>query len=413
MTPGFEFQHSGEILWCHVRGRLQQILQFDEEWVVDTPRSETLWSETCQQNDITRGSAAALKKGRATSGPIGFTWWGWHLPQHVDLLAVNPAGTYRLRCSTVLGRPRPDAGEQLWRLLAGLRHFVPAGALVVDGDGLLRLVFSIAMDRSMAEEISQFTAGILHRHAAWAGYLAAMFKQVGLLDALPQPHPERGERTDPVELVAMLFTAGPQAVPSASGRPQSPEGACLSAMFAEGLPSAVANEIGWHYRASLDEYFDPRETVFSREAVGVPYDYFLYQVVENTSASAEDPELEAPPVFKNDPYLLLQMQMTSAIPESHISEVSALHEANARLWGAWSTGTANVLGSFVVNQDQDGFYVVGPSTIWPAASFAFAAQAQSAATVLSHLFSHLADQALNARLAEPSQDSAAPAESWE
>lgn len=125
MTPGFKFQQSGEILWCHVRGRLQQILQFDEEWVIDTPRSETLWSETCQQNDIARGSAAALKTVRATSGLIGFTWWGWYLPQHVDLLAVDPAGMYRLRCSTVLGRPRPDAGEQLWLLLDGFRACVP------------------------------------------------------------------------------------------------------------------------------------------------------------------------------------------------------------------------------------------------------------------------------------------------
>ncbi len=34
-TPEFEFQHRGEILWCHVRSRLQQILQFDEEWIID------------------------------------------------------------------------------------------------------------------------------------------------------------------------------------------------------------------------------------------------------------------------------------------------------------------------------------------------------------------------------------------
>jgi hypothetical protein len=390
MSPGFEFQNAGETLWCHIRGRLQDILQFDEEWIVDTPRSETLWAETCQQNDIVRSAAAAQKTTRAPSGTIGFSWWAWFLPQHVDLVPTASDGVWRLRARTTLGKIEPSVRSEMLPLLDGFHTLLPGGALVIDEAGNLQMVFAIGLDRSMAEEISQFTAGILHRQVAYGGYLALRLESAGMLTRQPMPHPVMGVREDADEFVATLFAVGPTPAPSQSGRPASPEGASLAAVFDPNLPAQVAQETGWSLRGDL---CGPGETLLTNQAGGDVATYFAYKPVEeSTSAGLTD--------LRNDPYLSVRMQIaTTGNPVVHASEVAALEEANERLWAAWESGAANVLGGFAVVEGPQGFYVSGPRVLWPAASFEGPARQQGAATVLSHLFSHLGDQALNARTA--------------
>jgi len=402
MTPGFEFQHSGEIIWCHVRSRLQEILQFDEEWVVDTPRSETLWAETCQQNDIARGSAADLKTARAASGPIGFTWWGWLLPQHVEIVPTSQEGIWRLRSSVTLGRVAQGALDDAVTAAHACQSFVLGGALIVGDDDVLRMVFSLGLDASMAEEMSQFAAGLLHRQVAYSGYVADILAGAGVISLTPEHHPTSGPREVPDEFVRILFEgAMPSAPPTLdSGRPTSPEGLCLTRVFSQALPSLVEAAIGWRHRPGIGE---GAEVVFSNDAVDDPYTYFAFLPIEITN--------DRPPLgghvfpFKNDPHLRLRMQIADVETAHYSTRLEALLEANRRLWLAWSNASANIMGCFTPVESPAGFYPGQTFVLWPAASLPHVPSwwkrrrgpqdLAACAETIAHLWMHVGDQTRN------------------
>jgi hypothetical protein len=395
MTSGFEFQHAGEILWCHIRQRLQQILQFDEEWIIDTPRSETLWSETCQQNDIPRAVGANGKTARATEGPIGFTWWGWVLPQYVELAPTPEDGIWRLRASVEMGLVKPGSRDDVLDLAYVCQSFALGGALVLGDDDVLRMVFSIALDKSMAEEIAQFSAGLLHRQVAYAGCLATLFARADMISLVSNDHPIMGLRENPDEFVLNLFEGMPSARAILNtGHPAGPEGLCLTRAFSPELPALVEEAISWRYRPAIGE---AGEAVFSNDAAEDPYTYFAYLPVENTQDLGKALTGDNFP-FKTDPYLRIRMQIADSEPEQYATELDALSAANLSLWVTWLNASANILGCFCPQQSLTGFYIGQTFVLWPAAALPGPRDVTAWAETLSHLRTHVGDQSLNARL---------------
>jgi hypothetical protein len=394
MSPGFEFQNTGEILWCHIRGRLQQILQFDEEWIVDTPRSETLWAETCQQNDITRAAAACHKTARAASGPIGFTWWGWLLPQRVDLVPTPRDGVWRLRACVELGQIAQGERDRVISLAHGFQSFAVGGVLVLGDDDILRMVFSIALDGSMAEEVSQFAAGLLHRQVAYAGYIAGTLGGVGLLSVTPEHHPAEGPREVPDEFIQILFENAQVAVPPAhsENHPSCPEGMDLARAFVKDLPALVEREMGWRYRPGIGE---PEEAVFSNDPTEDPYTYFAFLPVEHTNLEPALTGEKSP--FRNDPHLRIRLQIATAESTHYPSRLLALHAANERLWSTWRNASANIVGCFTPGESSAGFYVGPTWVLWPAASLPGPQGVDVWARTIAHLWAHVGDQAMYPR----------------
>jgi len=388
-TPELEFQHRGEILWCHIRRRLQQILQFDEEWIIDTPRSETLWSETCRQNGISRGDASSTKTERAAEGPLGFTWWGWLLPQYVDLVDTPADGVWRLRASVPLGPVAPGMDDVALETAHACQSFALGGAFVLGDDRVLRMVFSLALDSSMAEEISQFAAGLLHRQVAYSGYVAGAMANAGILSLSPRHHPSSGLREVPDEFVQNLFEGALRSAPPLLGgeRPASPEGMCLTRAFSPEIPALLERSIGWRYRPGLG---DPGEAVFSNEPEDDPYTYFSFLPVENAT---NRPALSGDKYpFKNDPYLRLRMQLAGADTEHYSTWLEALRAANRRLWSTWSDASANVMGCITPVESPAGFYPGQTWVLWPAASLPGPSGVDAWVETIAHLWAHLGDQ---------------------
>ena len=395
MTSGFEFQHAGEILWCHIRQRLQQILQFDEEWIIDTPRSETLWAETCQQNDIPRAAGATSKTARAAEGTIGFTWWGSVLPQYVELVPTPEDGIWRLRASVEMGLVKPSSRDEILELAYSAQSFTVGGAFVLGDDDMLRMVFSIALDKSMAEEIAQFAAGLLHRQVAYAGYIAALFARADMISLALNAHPVAGFREKPDEFVRNLFEGTPSARSILNtGHPSGPEGLCLTRAFSPELPALVEEAISWRHRPTIGE---AEEAVFSNDINEDPYTYFAYLPVDNTRDLGKAFTGDNFP-FKTDPYLRIRMQIADSEPEQYATKLEALSAANLSLWVTWLTASANILGCFCPQQSLTGFYIGQTFVLWPAAALPGPRDVKDWAETLSHLRAHVGDQSLNARL---------------
>ncbi len=247
-TPtDFAFRNASEMRWCNLRTIMQSRMVFDEEWIVDTPRSELLWQATCLQKGIERGEAAADKAVYSNGGPVGFTWWGSPLPQTVEIIDLGDehGGLSRVKVSVTLGRVE---SEHVDDVLAGLSPYdlsVPLSAFLVEPDGTLRLVCALAMDTSTIDEVAVFLLGMMARQVAWGLVLRHLLTSVGHLETLPQPHPTLGEREDTDELVSILFEGSPWDPvqrPGMSGL--SPEGFPLPDLFTPVAAHHIASVSG-------------------------------------------------------------------------------------------------------------------------------------------------------------------------
>lgn len=384
LTDSFEFNNASEIHWAQLRLRYQQILQFDDEWTIDTPRSQAIWEETCRQIGVVREGAAHTKPSSPEAGPLGFTWWGWRLPVTVLLVDTPVDAISRVKVEVRLGVVPPGRTDELLPVLYALQSVARGGVFVISDIDTVHMLFSMALDASMVEEVVQFSVGMLHRQIAHSVFASGLLVERGLLQPEPQPHPVLGERLHPDEFVSLLFTEGVPAVPSLTGGPASPEGATLDGFASLTMPPLVAEQLRFPYREGAGT---TDEIVFTREESNDPVEYFAYRIVEGAPADGYP--------FKNDPFLELRMQSLAGEVTVHATKLEALREANDRLWRVWSDSSRNVLGTYQTSASPaGGVYVSGPWVAWPAACLAPGQDEESSALQLAHAFMHVWDQDL-------------------
>lgn len=385
-TPtNFAFRNASEMRWCTLRALLQRIMLFDEEWIVDTPRSELLWQATCLQQGIERDPFAATKTKYVNDGPVGFTWWGSPLPQTVEV--VHPEGDIRgisrVKVSVTLGRVADGAmRELLMSVVPGLPLSLPLSAFLVDDEGDAMLVCALAMDSPMVEEVAHFVSGMLTRQMMWGLHLQRGLSAGGYITEDSQPHPAEGVRSDADELVWVLLGSSSDRAPSGPGPLRSPEGVPLPDVHVPGLSSAVAGMLGWQEGVSEDG--DGISYFFSPGSASGGSPAFFYREV---------PDLfEHAPGLQSDPGLVFGF---TAGYVAYATQAEAVEAANKMLAETWGRSSANVLGNFRIMSGLDGSHlVVGPMSFWPAPAIYHHSDGsgQTLAETIFHVAAHLGNQ---------------------
>ena len=388
-TPAdFVFRNASEMRWCNLRAAMQARMVFDEEWIVDTPRSELLWQATCLQQGIERAPLAATKTTYANDGPIGFTWWGSPLPQTVEIVDLGGeyGGLSRLKISVDLGTVLPGRRDEVLAELTSPGFGVPLSAFVLDEDGTARLVCSIAMDTSMIDEVGTFVMGMMSRQQAWGTMIRLVASAAELISPSEAQHPELGLRQDADELVSILFDSSPWEPvekPGVSG-PLSPEGFVLpdlsSAVLAHHLAAALNSEHETVESSGAEE-MHLFSTKPSPDALGSVFAFLrMDNLAENVPALRRDPG-----------YVMWLQRSLVSLP----SEAEAHRMANEIMCALWKDSSHNILGNFrVVRTAENAVSIGGPVSYWSStmlAALAAASEADAAET-LWHVALHLSDQ---------------------
>jgi hypothetical protein len=385
-TPdNFAFRNASEMRWCNLRAALQSRMMFDEEWIVDTPRSELLWQATCLQQGIERGVAAAGKDVYANDGPVGFTWWGSPLPQTVEIVDLGADGgnLSRVRVSVRLGTVPDECRDQVLGVMGANRFPVAGSAFMIDDSGQAMLATSIAMDSSMIDEVAHFVGGMLSRQMAKGHIVQQLLAQVEMLGPAVQPHPAEGLRQDGDELVGVLGNAALAAPPDPSRtEPVSPEGVRVPDLFSKAVAVSAADACSMELRADRIWFESADIVLFAPPGMEDPYVYFAYQPAEMSEHVGLLP----------DPGVLFWLQAGGRV---FPSEAEALAAANSALVRLWEDGDRNILGGFRVTEADAGQYILtGPVSFWsaPMLSLALDMRPDVAAELIWHIHLHLLDQ---------------------